>query len=302
MDTIGIRREERGAAYERFANEGSSHVEHSGNKLVLPDDVEEHLVSYDAVLFARQAGDAHDVSIGDVKQRQLGDCYFHATLAALTMTDDGRALLHNAVRENKDRDGKTISYTVVLHEKNGPRFCPTEIVVPRGTLPIVLVRSESGAMVRATPSDPRRTQAHQAEMWAVAIEHAFILHSGGAARVTGGRPTHAMELLTGKPAVQHFVPVPDDPRPTADDYTPERLCADLRQGKIVVASTREKSFVPKENSLHLTSNHSYAVTSVRQRDGTWEVTLHNPWGTEPDCTVPLSEWRRCFDSFDVGSP
>jgi len=67
------------------------------------------------VLFSTQTGDAHEIDEKDIKQNQLDDCYLMATLASLAQSPEGRALIKNAVSENKNQKGEVVSYTVTLH-------------------------------------------------------------------------------------------------------------------------------------------------------------------------------------------
>ena len=54
------------------------------------------------VLFRRQPADAERVDVHDVRQGWAGDCALMATLAALASTPEGRALIENAIVENKN--------------------------------------------------------------------------------------------------------------------------------------------------------------------------------------------------------
>ena len=84
-----------------------------------------------AELFVKEGTDAEDVEAGDVAQNRLGDCYLMAALAGLAATPEGRALIHNALRENKDPTGNVVSYSVKLFDTEHHLRCKTATVVAK---------------------------------------------------------------------------------------------------------------------------------------------------------------------------
>src|SRR5260370_29258556 len=70
-------------------------------------------------LFRKQDQDVDKINEHDVKQNQLEDCALMAALAGLARTPEGRAVIENAIKENKNERGEVVSYTVTLHKPPG---------------------------------------------------------------------------------------------------------------------------------------------------------------------------------------
>lgn len=250
-----------------------------------------------AELFVQEAGDAADVDPKDVVQNGLGDCYLMATLAGLAATPEGRALIHDALRENKDSTGNVVSYSVRLfdtehHLLEGATVVPKWIEVPADEY------IQGHAALRSDG-------AHD-ELWPLVIEKAYAQLRGGYNEIAkGGYPADALKALTGKAATTM----------EAATVTAQQIKQALDAHKVVVLSTRpdltplhnscDPKQLPADNKSCIVPNHAYVVTRMEDA-GQGEVMLHlgNPWN-DPKWQPPsfrLSDLAKSFAFVDVGSP
>jgi hypothetical protein len=263
------------------------------------------------VLWSKQQSDEDLPGLGDVKQRELGDCSLMATLGALTLSPQGRELLKAAVTENRSDSGE-VTYTVRLHEPS-PGFAEKRVTV-----------GSDFAHGHAAPNRTDGADGASFEVWPLVVERAYATLRGGYNAIgRGGTPTDAMEALTGKPAVRvdlawpRYQPSPlgaDIPGTVQPAYTEEELRADLAARKMVVLETKvhtgetnvKHAGATEEEKKHLEAhylmgNHAYVVTGTHERDGALFLELHNPWGRDHPTEVPFHELQQWFKAVDVGS-
>jgi hypothetical protein len=232
------------------------------------------------VLYLRESGDTEDVLPKDVEQGQIGDCSLLATLLALSRSPEGRAVIKNAIVENRNDQGQVMSYTVTLHEPKdrwifGKTFSGVKITVDP-------VYAEGHAVI-AKDGDA-------SEVWPLVLEKAFAQYVGGYNKLNQGSTANVpMEALTGRPATNLAL----------ESYGEGRLERDLAAGKLVVLETMTKFSGPKVDGM--IPNHAYDVTGTERRHGELYVTFSNPWGTSQPCPVPYAELGRWFSRVDVGS-
>ena len=240
------------------------------------------------VLVVKQAGDADAVDRPDVRQAALNDCHLMAPLAAIASTPEGRALIKNAVTENRNDKGEVVSYTVTLHKRADHWWGPATFSEVKYTV---------DGLFSAKHADPRAA-GDRSEVWPPVFEKAFAQHLGGYSQIDGqGSPARAMEILTGKPAV-------DIPLGAPPGYSAERLQCDLAAGKPVVLLSRK--VFEGDAPAGVVGDHAYQVTGAKLDGGRLVVLLHNPWTDrgpirhpEPP-PVPYDELQRWFAAVDVG--
>ena len=232
------------------------------------------------ILFARQATDAELVDSHDVQQGALGDCFFLAALSALTRSPEGRAVIQNAIRENRNDRGDVVSYTVTLHKPQNHFFGFGRTTFTDVQITVDGHYASGHALARET--------GNAREVWAPVMEQAYAqLRGGYNAIARGGVPSDAMEVLTGRPA-KHIE------LGWFAGYSAKELIRDLAASKIVVLGTRGR--VPEYG---IEAGHAYVVTGTIERDGELYLCLDNLWGTNQQ-PVPVSALRRCFHGVDVG--
>ena len=236
-----------------------------------------------AVAFARQEGDADEVGPKDVQQMAVGDCWVMAPAAALASTRDGRALIKNAIAENKDDKGVVTSYTVTLHR-------PEEHWWGAKTFSEVKITVDA---VYAYGHAQARLAGNDHEVWPVVLEKAFAEYLGGYNKLhQGASAARAMELLTGKEAETIRFG-------WMTSYGPERLTSDLAAGKLVVFDT--KPGLDENGPYRLLEHHAYEAAGTVMVDGNLCVALHNPWGNPEPRPVPFDQLKNWFAAVDVGA-
>jgi hypothetical protein len=211
----------------------------------------------------------------DVRQGNLDNCYFLATLAAAAHQRPD--VLNNALRDQGDG-----TYALRLYEKKwgGTR---EKWHTFDGQLPTRFgVIQEYG-----------RSARHD-ELWVGLFEKGFAAAKGGYERIGNlGRAADALFALTGRKA--DLVRV-DGRRTEAD------LAQRLSRGQLIVAASHDDP--RKLAGTGLRQSHSYAVLGVA--DG--HVLLHDPVGAQPPYAhgdsegglkVPLEVFARTFQSYNA---
>jgi len=246
--------------------------------------------------------DKGDIDLNDIKQGYLGDCYFLASVGAIShQNPDG---IKRLIKENKDKDRNVVSYTVTFKEKDSgflgtglfsSGYKDVPITVDAKKFP----KDKDGNETHANLPGDTDASGRQ-EIWPLVMEQAYAQKHGGYEKIgKGGFPADAMSELTGK----------DSDRKTPGKYASDQLEKDLASGKGVCFSTRGKSFWEKIGGLFgkeaalsngLVHNHAYTVTGVQtSEDGKKYVLLNNPWGQDHPKPIPFDEIKENFDDIAV---
>jgi hypothetical protein len=252
-----------------------------------------------AQLFKQEGSDVDAIDPMDVQQGVVGDCHLLAPLAALANTSQGRAFIRNAVVENKNEEGKVVSWTVTLHERvTGSQTTFRDV-------PVTVTQPFAHGHAQLREGDG------PSEIWPLVVEKACAQYAGGYNDIArGGSPGNAMALLTGREPSFFSLAWPGR---WIHPYDASNLQTDLAEGKLVVLTTRDgigpplaPDPTPAQRATNakahgLFENHAYFVTGTEQRDGKTFVKLGNPWGrNEPDL-VPFDEFAKWFAGVTVGS-
>lgn len=256
-----------------------------GESVITPDRTR-------APLFVKGAGDVNEVSLNDINQAGLGDCYLMATLGAVAMQDP--QAIKNMIRENEDGTF-TVTFKERIYGTNPPEYSDKPITVSPD-FPGFL---DGWGHAQAADANGKG----QKEIWPLVIEKAYAeLRGGYDVLDKGARPVDMMEAITGRPAKVE---------PDRDDFsnagvgspiglynvvnkTFGDLADDLRKGKAVVFSTPAERkdangmVIPNEPlPFDLVHSHSYVVESAYQdAQGKQWLKLYNPWGNTQPAPVP----------------
>jgi hypothetical protein len=234
------------------------------------------------VLFARQATDTNEVESQDVHQGALGDCHLMSVLLAMARSPEGRALIHNAIRENRNDHGEVVSYTVTLHRPQTHWFGLGRTTFT--DVQVTVTRQFERGHAEA------RFAGNADEVWPLVMEKAYAQLCGGYdALAQGGQPSDAMQVLTGRPATHTDFG-------WFTSYREDELARDLAAGSMVILSSRRGI-----DGYGLSEHHSYVVTGTVERGGKLCVLMNNPWGSRDPEPVPVAELDRCFRAVSVGS-
>ena len=204
------------------------------------------------------------VLVGQVNQGTLGDCGLVASLAAVVNSDPSWVRDHVMVNANG-------TVTVVLYDPDGKRV-PVTVTADLPT--------EDGGnyqYVRPTGVGTNLNQSGSSNAnWAAYVEKAQAqFHRSGDYRagtygsVAGINTSTALHELTG----------------SGRGLDSAGALAAVRSGKAVVVGTPgEWPKGARPTGFH--TGHAYTIVSSHQ-NGT--VTLRNPWGTEPNITIPITD-------------
>lgn len=233
-------------------------------------------------LFLQEPGDANAVSINDVNQGWLGDCWLCAPVAALALQNP--AYIQNMIRDNGDG---TQSVRLYLNpsEEQASHFK----VAADGSTWITVNDSDLGQGMNTNNGGQLIVNGVQ-EIWPQVIENAIAQVLGGYSVLnSGGIESQVMQLLTGNATTESALFGVTGQPITA------QLQADLAAGDMVTFLTGAP------DSYGLVSDHVYTLTSVDTENGIDYAHLRNPWGYDNPPPVPVSALSSAFLLMDVGT-
>ena len=190
-----------------------------------------------------------DLSLANLFQGGIGDCWFLAGAGAVAASDP------DWIREHiqPQPDG---SYEVTFYEERDGELVPVTVTVEASTI-------ENGA--RGDDGVPS---------WASIYEKAAAAHFGGEYDdISGGHSQDALELVTGRQSETHGDVSLSDIRDGIDD------------GRIYTVSTETgpgslNPFDDEVDDDRIVPNHAYIIDEVREVDGELQVHVVNPWGPD----------------------
>lgn len=229
------------------------------------------------VLYVHGPGDTAPISVNDLFQGNLGDCFLIASIGELALNDP--SAITSMIQSNGNG-----TETVTLYEAadgNVPRFStaqfqPVQVTVGN-QFPNYSVDSRAGEDV----------VGRQQGIWPQVLEKVYATLNGGYGAINeGGYAVVAMEELTG----QH-----------ARSMSPARLTLSrleryLSADDLVVMDTRNRNHLPD----NLVGDHAYMFEGVTMNGNTPMVHLGNPWGTDQPRAIPLSQLSKWISEVDIG--
>ena len=235
-------------------------------------------------------------SFDDVEQGKLGDCYLLSSLSAVAKAHPEWL---ERIIEELPNDQIAVRFFDIA---SGQRV---RVVVDSR----LAVRGADAGRRRGWPLFARGTQpADRARMlrWGPLVEKAYAQWKGGyEAMGHGGRPSRALQEITGHPAKVVLAN-------SGADAMRRALLDGAKRGMPMVASTLQKVHAAQLMGTGVRPNHAYAVLDVKEDDaGVLVVTLRNPWGHyEPDddgrdgvddgvFDLPLEKFMRWFRKVTV---
>jgi hypothetical protein len=228
-------------------------------------------------LYLQEPGDTSAISVDDINQGQLGDCFILSPVGEL-------ALFHPA------------SITQMIHANADGTETVTLYTASDGQLPGFGTTSFTPIGVTVTNSFPsdsvnngvtQDVAGNQKEIWPQVLEKAFATLDGGySAIANGGSPVIATEELTGQAATWIS--------PAA--FTLSELDSVLAAGDLVTFDTSSSAGLP----FNLVSDHAYMLAGATTQGGQPAVQLLNPWGYNEPAAIPLSQLSQGIVEVDIG--
>jgi hypothetical protein len=228
-------------------------------------------------LFLQEPGDTTAVSVDDINQGQIGDCFILSPIGEL-------ALFHPASITQMIHANSNGTETVTLYtDSDGqlPGFSSTSFT------PIEITVANSFPSNSVNNGTTQDVVGNQKEIWPQVLEKAFATLDGGyGAIANGGSPVLATEELTGHAATWMS--------PAA--LTLNELVSSLAAGDLVTMDTSGTTGLP----FNLVSDHAYMVAGVNTQGGAPTVQLLNPWGFDEPAAIPLAQLSQGIIEVDIG--
>ncbi len=241
--------------------------------------------THDGQRWSTGAGDGNAVDANDVDQGALGDCYFHAAMAAVARANP--QAIKDLITDNNDG-----TYDVTLHVDADGDWVPWAVEHVE-TVTNSFASDQAGTPVYAGNSGT----ADNGELWVMLIEKAYAQALGGYDQIVGGSPGAAMEVLgqeghtntfcSAKSATELGVLISaalENKNPVTC-YTPD----------FANESTERQDAATKAG---ISGSHAYAPISVDIQAGT--IKLQNPWASGYEVTMSLDAFKLIFDAVQVG--
>ncbi|MFI0939249.1 C2 family cysteine protease [Streptomyces sp. NPDC021020] len=211
----------------------------------------------DLPLFDGPADPATQMQMGGV-----GDCWFMASLAAVTEQDPD--FPRNHIRQNANG-----TYTVTIYDESGM----AHLVTVDNKLP-----SQDGSTVYTHAEDT-------GVLWPAIYEKAYAQYKGGYGNIEGGWGDQGMNAVTGQKAERH------SPQDVSLDDVQKRLA----KGEAVTVGTTSRA----SKDPRMVGDHEYTVQSVNTKAHPPTVTVMNPWGAgagkQHIVTLTQDEYRALCD-------
>ncbi len=217
------------------------------------------------VLYLQEAGDTSLISVRDINQGQIGDCFLLSVIGEL-------ALFHPSAIMNMITVNANGTETVTLYLDAWGRL-PTY-----GTTsfkPVSITVSNDFPSYAVNSGVTQDVFNGQKEIWVQVLEKAVATLNGGYNSIAyGGNPMIAMEELAGQPTTWM----------SSSALTLQALQSYIGAGDLIVMGTRSSGL-----SYGLVGSHAYMFESLTMVGGIPMVQLGNPWGFNHPSLIPLSQ-------------
>lgn len=227
------------------------------------------------VLYLVESGDTSSISVNDIHQGFIGDCYLLASVGALAWTEPAK--IRNIIHDNGNG-----TETVTLHSSRdgrAPNFSTT-------TFDTIQITVDNVFPNYGVNGGGQTLFGNQQEIWVQVLEKALATENGGYSSISnGGWPMLVMEELTGKLATKIS--------PAA--ATTALLASLQHDGNALVFDSLSRNNLP----YGIVGDHAYVFEGLTNVNGTACVRLGNPWGYDQPSAVPVSKLSQAFAQIDV---
>ncbi len=234
------------------------------------------------------------VSVDDVRQGMLGDCYFPSAIAAIVAASEHSdpGLFSRVMKQNADG-----TYTVTFKEYDwrtrGYKDVPITV---DGDL---YTRSWGGPLYGSTAGPTAPTKM---EMWFPLLEKAYAVWKGNSYNAigSGGSSSSVFEAILGRPSDDLSI------KYSNADAVWQKITSNFDAHKPLSAGTYPESQKALYTNTGLYADHSYSVIGYEKKNGVRYVKLRNPWGeSEPfpgdgkndgKFSLPLDKFMKLFST------
>jgi hypothetical protein len=228
-------------------------------------------------LYLQEPGDSAPVSVDDLHQGDIGDCFLISSIGELALT-------HPSAITGMIHSNPNGTETVRLYTAGNGRLATFGTTSFR---PVEVTVTNSFPDYSVNGGATQDVVAGQKEIWPQVLEKAVATLEGGYGAIAyGGNPVPAMEELTGA-AATYLSPA---------SLTLSELQGFVSAGDLITMDTPSQSNLPD----NLVGSHAYMFEGVSDTNGTEMVTLGNPWGYDQPTAIPLAQLSRGIAEVDVG--
>jgi hypothetical protein len=227
-------------------------------------------------LYLTEPGTTAAISVSDLFQGQIGDCFLISSIGELALTDP--SAITNMIHLNANG-----TETVTLYSAKN------------GAVPGYFATSYKADPITVTNSFPTYSVDNGAtqdvvngvkEIWPQVLEKAVATLDGGyGAIANGGNPMIAMEELTGKMATY---------------LMPSQVTASVLQGLITAKDMIVMDTSVSNSTYNLVGDHAYMFEKMIGSGASAMVQLGNPWGYDQPTLIPVSALSKAFVEVDIG--
>ena len=250
-------------------------------------------------------GDEHQFAPNDVRQGDLGDCYFLAALMAIANTTP--ELLNRNISENSDG-----TYNVKLYKKeiqpgliwDSEVFTPT-IYQIYPSFPTTASGADTASPTTGTKPphafDGDTNSQSDVELWVPLFEKAYAMQVGSYSAIgNGGSRATALQALTGEDYVNISTTDNESLFSSNESNLKSRIMGMLEDDIPVTAGTggldlssvsAEAQTFARDNSIAVP--HAYAVISADEDS----IRVRNPWGSDARVAEPVMTWSMFTELF-----
>ncbi len=230
------------------------------------------------VLYLQEPGATAAISVQDLYQGQIGDCFLISSIGELALTnaaDIGRMITSNS--NGTEAVTLYIGANGQLPTFGTAAFKPVTVTVTN-VFPSYAV--DNGAT--------QDVVGNLKEIWPQVLEKAVATLDGGyGAIANGGNPMIAMEELTGCATSAM----------SAASLTVGLLQKFIAAGDMIVMDTYARGALPS----NLVDGHAYMFEKLTVVNGAGTVQLGNPWGIDQPAAIALSQLSKGIAEVDIGA-
>lgn len=228
------------------------------------------------VLFLQESGDSAAISVNDLHQGQLGDCFLIASIGELALTHPDAISKMIKVNANGTE-------TVTLYTDKSGHVAGFGVTAFKATTITIDNNFSAAGVNNASNQDVLNGKK---EIWPQVLEKAIATLDGGYSTIAnGGNPMIVMQELTGH-AATYMAPA---------QLTLAKLQSYIAEGDLIAMDTGSSPL-----GFNLVNNHAYMFEKVTVVGGAAMVQVGNPWGTNQASLIPLLQLSKAFVEVDVG--